>query len=699
IATIQTKYKELKEERKILQKLIKEGKIKYDKAVETVLQARNSGQIQGVLGTLIELIEEVDTKFVEIIESAIGPDKLQALIIEDEHLNDIIEFIHKENIPRLVLFPLQSLNENERTSSIPEEARDYKMVKDLIKFKEGYEGLKKRVFGDILIIEDLPTALQFSDFGAITLEKDFVINGAVISGNMDSRFLTTKYNEEKLDRLEQEFLEIENELKKTKNLLNTKKNTLNDLEKEKSTLQGNLGSIKGKKSTLTKIQNQVLNEIDLLNEELENIDKEIEIIQNEKDGKDIELKNTENNFEMIQEAALVIEEEIKKTQFQELKESLENIRKEQLDTERSILRTEKEIAKLENKQENAKMMKETKESQIKDNSQKINAAKNDQNQLSDKIKEINEQILKYEEEISILEDERLILKEKLNKLIEQIKSEEKTEEKLINERNELDKRLYQIRVDDEKTKQEINRIDEEITKLNVTVPEDDIQTLEDVLKNIERLEKEIGKLGPVDPNAIKKYDMEAKRRKDLFQEKKQVEKEKKEIIKSLEEIQNQKKILFMNTFERINRHFGEIFKVLHGGGSAKLVLLNKKDPLAGGINIEVDVGAGKISKLIQLSGGEKSATVIALILAIQAYEPAPLYLLDEIDMHLDDVHSENLGKLLAGYSENAQYLVITPRNEYLRTHADRVYSLWKEKGVTQVVCRKIDDYSFLEASV
>ncbi|MFX1520173.1 MAG: hypothetical protein ACFFCD_09670, partial [Promethearchaeota archaeon] len=79
--------------------------------------------------------------------------------------------------------------------------------------------------------------------------------------------------------------------------------------------------------------------------------------------------------------------------------------------------------------------------------------------------------------------------------------------------------------------------------------------------------------------------------------------------------------------------------------------------------------------------------------------PAPLYFLDEIDMHLDDVHSENLGKLLAGFSENAQYLVITPRNEYLRTHADRVYSLWKEKGVTQVVCRKIDDYSFLEASV
>jgi chromosome segregation protein len=193
--------------------------------------------------------------------------------------------------------------------------------------------------------------------------------------------------------------------------------------------------------------------------------------------------------------------------------------------------------------------------------------------------------------------------------------------------------------------------------------------------------------------------MEVERRKDLFQEKKQVEKEKKEIVKSLEDIQNQKKILFLSTFEKINLHFGEIFKVLHGGGSAKLVLLNRKDPLAGGVNIEVDVGAGKISKLIQLSGGEKSATVIALILAIQAYEPAPLYLLDEIDMHLDDVHSENLGKLLAGYAENAQYLVITPRNEYLRTHADRVYSLWKEKGVTQVVCRKLDDYSLLEASV
>jgi len=97
----------------------------------------------------------------------------------------------------------------------------------------------------------------------------------------------------------------------------------------------------------------------------------------------------------------------------------------------------------------------------------------------------------------------------------------------------------------------------------------------------------------------------------------------------------------------------------------------------------------------QLSGGEKSATVLTLILAIQAYNPALFYFLDEVDMHLDDVHSENLGKLLAEFSENAQYLVITPRNEYLRTYADRVYSLWKEKGVTNVVCKKIDDYSLL----
>lgn len=696
IATIQAKYNELKEERNTLQKLIKEGKIKYDKAVESVLEARNSGQVQGVLGTLIELIESVDTQFVDIIESAIGPDKLQALVVEDENLTDIIEYLHRENISRVVLFPLRNLNGNERNQSIPEEAKDYQKIKDLVTFKPGYEHLKENVFGDILIIEDLHTALRFSDFGAVTLKKDLILNGAIFSGNMDSRFLTTKYNKEKLKKLKQELSEIETKLEETKNKLHTKKKTFNDLDNKKSTLQGNLGSRKGKISTLAKIQNQILHEIDILNEELETMDKEVEIIKKEDDEKDVELKNAENNLEMIEEAAQVIEEEIRKTQFQELKESLENIRKEILNMERSILKSEKEIAKIENKQENTKMMKETKELQIKDNSEKVNAAKNDQNQLSEKIKEVKEQILKHEEEISLLEDERLALKTKLNILVDQIKNEDKTEEKLVSERIELDKKLYQLRVDDEKTQQEINRIDEEIKKLNVKVPEDDIQTLEDVLKTIEELEKQIGKLGPVDPNAIEKYNMEAKRRKDLFQEKKQVEKEKKEIIKSLEEIQNQRKILFLNTFNKINKHFGEVFKVLHGGGSAKLILLNKKDPLAGGVNIEVDVGAGKISKLIQLSGGEKSATVIALILAIQAYEPAPLYLLDEIDMHLDDVHSENLGKLLAGYSENAQYLVITPRNEYLRTHADRVYSLWKEKGVTNVVCRKIADYDFLD---
>ena len=697
IATQQTQYKDLMNEKNELQKLIKEGKIKYDKAVEKVLKARDTGQIQGILGTLIELIEEVDTQFVDIVESVVGQDKLQALIIEDEYLNDIIEFIHKENIPRLVLFPLQSLNGNERAQSIPEEAKDYKKVKDLIKFKKGYENLKEKVFGDILVIEDLPTALRFSDFGAVTLEKDLVLNGAVISGNMDSRFLTTKYNKEKLDKLEQELLEMENGLEKIRNEVNAKKKSLSDLEKKKSFLQGTLGSIKGKKSTLIEIQDQIVIEIDNLNEEIEITATEITMITKEQEGKQKEIENAEKDLVKIQQELQNIEDEILKTQFQELKESLDTMRKECLNLERIILKTEKEIAKFENKQENTEMMKETKEMQIKENTEQMNVAKNDKDKLLIKINEIKDHIKKHEEERAILEDERLELKKKLKKLVEQIKSKEETNDKKIQEQTELDKKLYQLQVDNEKIQQEIYRIDDEIKKQNVTVPEDDIQTLDDVLKTIEELEKEINKLGPVDPKAIEKYDMEAKRRKDLFQEKKQVEKEKKEILKSLEEIKNQKKILFMDTFQKINAHFAEIFKILHGGGgSAKLVLLNKKDPLADGVNIEVDVGAGKISKLIQLSGGEKSATVIALILAIQAYKPAPLYFLDEIDMHLDDVHSENLGKLLAGFSENAQYLVITPRNEYLRTHADRVYSLWKEKGVTNIVCRKIDDYDFLD---
>ena len=195
----------------------------------------------------------------------------------------------------------------------------------------------------------------------------------------------------------------------------------------------------------------------------------------------------------------------------------------------------------------------------------------------------------------------------------------------------------------------------------------------------------IRKLGPVNVNAIDEYKDVLKRHTFLsgqYDDLKEAEKTLEGIISELDEGMRRQ---FSEKFRDIQREFDKAFKELFGGGKGSLELIEGDDILEAGILIIAQPPGKKLQNMMQLSGGEKALTAIALLFAIQNLKPSPFCLLDEIEAALDDSNVGRFASYLNKLTKNTQFIIITHRRGTMNA-ADRLYGItMQEKGVSTLV--------------
>jgi chromosome segregation protein len=159
----------------------------------------------------------------------------------------------------------------------------------------------------------------------------------------------------------------------------------------------------------------------------------------------------------------------------------------------------------------------------------------------------------------------------------------------------------------------------------------------------------------------------------------------KELSDLTESLNSQKKGLFMQSYEAVNRNFKQIYEQLSGGGEAYMGLEDDDDPFIGGLTINAKPKNGKLLRLEALSGGEKSLTALAFIFAIQEYQPSPFYVLDEVDMFLDSVNAEMVARRVKESSGKAQFIQVSLRKVTLAT-ADHLIGVTRPpSGISKVI--------------
>jgi chromosome segregation protein len=203
--------------------------------------------------------------------------------------------------------------------------------------------------------------------------------------------------------------------------------------------------------------------------------------------------------------------------------------------------------------------------------------------------------------------------------------------------------------------------------------------------------EKIAKMGPVNLVAIQEFDEMRERFDFLTKQEQDLSQAKDDLHKAILKINRTTRELFTETFERIQKHFTEYFRLLFGGGNAELVLLDENDVLESGIEIVARPPGKKLQSITLLSGGEKALTATALVFSLFKVKPSPFCVLDEIDAPLDESNVDRFCGVLKEFIAQSQFILIT-HNKRTMNLADVMYGVtMAETGVSKIISVKFSD--------
>ena len=205
-----------------------------------------------------------------------------------------------------------------------------------------------------------------------------------------------------------------------------------------------------------------------------------------------------------------------------------------------------------------------------------------------------------------------------------------------------------------------------------------------------RAQKDLEKLGRVNPLALEEYDALASRHKFLVDQVQDLKASKADLLRIVTDVDRLVQKAFASAFAETREQFEHVFGVLFPGGAGDLVLTDPEDMLATGIEIEARPAGKKVKRLSLLSGGERSLAAIAFLVAIFKARPSPFYVMDEVEAALDDVNLSRLLAIFKELQETSQLIVITHQKRTMEI-ADALYGVTMRDGVTTVVSQRLAD--------
>jgi chromosome segregation protein len=210
-------------------------------------------------------------------------------------------------------------------------------------------------------------------------------------------------------------------------------------------------------------------------------------------------------------------------------------------------------------------------------------------------------------------------------------------------------------------------------------------------KRAARAERDLALLGKVNPLALEEFAALEERHQFLSTQLEDLKATRRDLLTVVKEVDERILEVFTAAYHDVAREFEIVFGTLFPGGEGRLVLTDPDDVLLSGVDIEARPAGKKVKRLSLLSGGERSLTAVALLVAIFRARPSPFYVLDEVEAALDDVNLGRLIALVAQLRVASQLIVITHQKRTMEV-ADALYGVtMRGDGITQVISQRLRD--------
>jgi len=209
-------------------------------------------------------------------------------------------------------------------------------------------------------------------------------------------------------------------------------------------------------------------------------------------------------------------------------------------------------------------------------------------------------------------------------------------------------------------------------------------------KRAKRAERDLATLGKVNPLALEEFAALEERYNFLSTQLEDVKSARKDLLEVVADVDERILQVFTEAWLDVEREFTQVFAKLFPGGEGRLILTDPGDMLTTGIEVEARPPGKKVKRLSLLSGGEKSLTAVAMLVAIFRARPSPFYVMDEVEAALDDTNLRRLIGLFEQLREKSQLIVITHQKPTMEV-ADALYGVsMRGDGITTVISQRLD---------
>ena len=682
----------------------------YYDSVKAVMNAKRSGRLGGVHGTVAEVMS-VDKRYAPAIETALGNAMQNIIVDSDEIAKRCIRFLEETNAGRATFYPVATIKGSLLTQSGLDGEDGFEgIASELVRCDEKYRDIIRSLLGRTVIVDDKNTAGRIAKkfgykFRIVSLEGTIVNAGGAWTGGANKSKNTGMISRRQdIETLEKETAKLSE--------------TIKTQQAEYSALSAEVNKMTIEIEGFTERLNVIMQNEARLNAEINGV-KEL-IRQSEEQAENADLIAAKNKKQLAEQDALIKENTKSADELgrqiadNEKKLSAAGEKLEKANAERAEISAK--ISDLNIERLNAENDIKTLMAQKTEIERARDAAANSGDVFDRETQEVNASTEEFKRRIEEVKEDIKQANERFadtgNAINELISKENDCERRI----NEIAKEEREKSSDKEKfsaalaaATEKNNALTREKEKLVTSLWDDYQLALSEVRKLAEKIEdlaasrkelqelrRQITALGNVNFAAIEEYEEVSAQFEALSVQLRDVEKSKSELEKLINNLTADIKARFLSSFNDISEKFSKIFKEVFGGGEAHLELTDPENVLESGIEIFAAPPGKLIKNLISLSGGEQTMVAITIYFAILLHRPTPFCMLDEVDAALDEINVVKYVTYLKRFCADTQLMIITHRRGTIEG-CDVLYGVFmQEKGVSRLIHQELIDDMELE---
>lgn len=710
LAQLRENWSGLTERATVLEELEKQLEGLSSGVKQVVIDARESpdGPFREVRGLLADILE-VDVDKAPLIETALGEKAGYLVVGPSRAFRQLLESGHYDFEGRVGFVPTEGHRGSENTAPLDLNGRSGVVGRadTFVNTDPMYRGLAERILNKTWIVERLSDALALAPAAPgqnfVTLDGQWLsTDGTICVGpknqakGLISRRSELRDLKQQIDDLAGQIDESEGVVERLNEQTADVNAEVETIDQKRETLQRQTAECRRQLSAAEQRQQQH-------DEQHESLVDELNRARTARDGasSDLELlrEQRSENESTLEQLESVIEQD--QDQLAEVEQDRQKYVSDFTSAKVALAKSDQLLDSLSTRMLQFQQDHNERQRVIQENRDQLSAAR-------ENASSCDSEVLKRESEVAAL-----YLKK--DQLLQTAQEANESREKLRADRGSVQVELQTLRgeihrLESEKHQAELSAndvrhqrdalnskmledYDIDLAAIDQQPSEEDQEQREAIEEEIQGLRRKIGNIGNVNQDALEELDGLESRYEDLSTQLSDLQKAKQSVEQIIEKINDDSRRLFTETLNSVRGHFQTLFRKLFGGGHADIIIEDETDILESGLEIVARPPGKEPRSISLLSGGEKTLTCVACLLAIFRSRPSPFCILDEVDAALDEANIGRFVGVLHEFLEWTQFIVVTHSKKTMACAGTLYGVTMQESGVSKRVSVRFEDVS------